>query len=161
MEDQICRSRLLAQALVYGDNRPYCVTLVVPDMVELRSWAEQNGMSEMSDKEVMESNELKKVLSEQIAEACSGMKSFEKPLKWIYTLDPFTQENQLLTPKMSLRRNNVLKIYMPQFDSVYSGTCVLFRTHDTSIFCDVSLFSLCRRSRGSNERLWDHSRFTT
>jgi hypothetical protein len=38
------------------------------------------------------------------------MKNFEKPIKWIYTFEAFTQENQFLTPKMSLRRNNILKV---------------------------------------------------
>ena len=50
------------------------------------------------------------------------MKSFERPSKWIYTLEPFTQENQFLTPKMSLRRNNILKVFMPQIDALYDPT---------------------------------------
>jgi long-chain acyl-CoA synthetase len=121
LEDQVSRAPLILQTVIYGDNRAHCIALIVPDMVELRSWAEAEGMASLSDTEVMESDKLKEKMSKDIAESSYAMKSFEKPLKWIYTLEPFSQENQLLTPKMSLRRNHVLKIYLPQIEEVFAG----------------------------------------
>ena len=49
------------------------------------------------------------------------MKSYERPQKWLPIMEPFSQENQMLTPKMSLRRNNVLKAYESLIDDMYSG----------------------------------------
>lgn len=40
LEDYICRSRYVAQTMLYGDNRNWIVALVVPDIVEIKAWAE-------------------------------------------------------------------------------------------------------------------------
>ena len=39
------------------------------------------------------------------------MKSYEKPRRWTAIAQPFTQENQMMTPKLSLRRANILSAY--------------------------------------------------
>jgi hypothetical protein len=35
LEDMLTRSQYIAQAFVYGDNKPYNVTLIVPDLAEV------------------------------------------------------------------------------------------------------------------------------
>ena len=47
------------------------------------------------------------------------MKSYERPVKWAAIPELFSQENQMLTPKMSLRRNVILKNYAPVIQSMY------------------------------------------
>jgi long-subunit acyl-CoA synthetase (AMP-forming) len=37
-------------------------------------------------------------------------------------IQPFSQENEMLTPKMSLRRNTVVKAYQDQIDQLLKGT---------------------------------------
>lgn len=50
-----------------------------------------------------------------------GVKSFERPTQWLPIVHPFSQENQMLTPKMSLRRTNVLGAYQDKVDALYAG----------------------------------------
>jgi long-subunit acyl-CoA synthetase (AMP-forming) len=50
-----------------------------------------------------------------------GVKSYERPGQWLPIVHPFSQENQMLTPKMSLRRNNVCKVYDAELQEMYSG----------------------------------------
>jgi len=47
------------------------------------------------------------------------MKNFERPTKFAIITEPFSAENQMLTPKMSLRRNNILKRYAPLIEDIY------------------------------------------
>jgi long-subunit acyl-CoA synthetase (AMP-forming) len=35
LEDMLTRSQYIAQAFVFGDNKPYNVTLIVPDLAEV------------------------------------------------------------------------------------------------------------------------------
>ena len=51
----------------------------------------------------------------------AGIKSFERPTQWLPIVHPFSQENQMLTPKMSLRRANVLSAYKEKMDALYAG----------------------------------------
>ena len=50
------------------------------------------------------------------------MKNFERPSKWVFTLEAFSQDNQMLTPKMLMRRNNILAKYLPLIESAYDGS---------------------------------------
>ena len=70
----------------------------------------------------MTNKEVQKLVSVEIAQASTVMKNFERPSKWVYTLDAFTQDNQMLTPKMSMRRNNILGVYLPLIEHAYNGT---------------------------------------
>jgi len=47
-------------------------------------------------------------------------KSYEKPYKWMPLIHPFTQESQHMTPKMSLRRTNVVKDYNGLIEDMYN-----------------------------------------
>jgi hypothetical protein len=46
------------------------------------------------------------------------MKGYEKIHRWCPVLEPFSQENQLMTPKMSLRRNLIFKVASPPLPSL-------------------------------------------
>jgi long-chain acyl-CoA synthetase len=64
---------------------------------------------------------VQKLLSSEVGQASSTMKNFEAPRMWMYLEEPFTAENQMLTPKLSLRRKNVLEKYMPLINDMYAG----------------------------------------
>lgn len=51
----------------------------------------------------------------------AALKTYERPTVWLPVLHPFSQENQQLTPKMSLRRAGILSVYKTDIDSMYSG----------------------------------------
>jgi long-subunit acyl-CoA synthetase (AMP-forming) len=49
------------------------------------------------------------------------LKGYEKIQKWIFLTEPFSQENDKLTAKMSLRRNNITKAYTALVDDIFNG----------------------------------------
>ena len=49
------------------------------------------------------------------------LKSYERPTRWLPIVHAFSQENQMLTPKMSLRRTVVTATYKAQLDALYQG----------------------------------------
>ena len=55
------------------------------------------------------------------------MKSYERPNRWLPIVHAFSQENQMLTPKMSLRRVNVTSTYKDKIDALYAGKGNLVR----------------------------------
>lgn len=127
LEDIICRSPLIAQAFLFGDNKPNNVLLVVPDILELRPWAVAAGLLSAKDSEAANLATLLALpavtaaLTAQIEEKTRVIKSYERPARWLPLADPFTQDNQLLTPKMSMRRNNILKKYSAEIEDLYVG----------------------------------------
>ncbi|KAJ1397272.1 hypothetical protein B484DRAFT_484205 [Ochromonadaceae sp. CCMP2298] len=51
----------------------------------------------------------------------TGLKGFEKPVLWQPIAQAFAQENQMLTPKMSLRRVNIVTAYGGLLKALYEG----------------------------------------
>lgn len=129
IEDMICRSHYIQQVLLFGDNKPYNVLLVVPDFVTLRQWVTQHmsavsfsGISPENDRKMTELKEVQDLISMELISACGPMKNYERPQKWAILPEAFTQENFMLTPKMSVRRKNVLVAYKDKIDGMYDGS---------------------------------------
>jgi long-chain acyl-CoA synthetase len=122
LEDAICRSQFVAQALLYGDNRIHTVVLVVPELLELRAWAVKNGITGEVDtlQQLLQHQPIQALLTSEIAAASATLKAYERPLRWAPLFEPFSQDNQMLTPKLSLRRNNILKVHQPLVEALYT-----------------------------------------
>ena len=48
-----------------------------------------------------------------------GVKKYEQPKAWLLVAEPFSAANQMLTPKLSIRKPNVIKAYQKQLDALY------------------------------------------
>lgn len=121
LEDMLCRSRFIAQSFVFGDNRPFNIALVVPDLVELKAWAAKKGIATETGAALLAHPEVRDLLTAEVTAFSKTMKAFERPRGWVATLEPFTPDNFMLTPKMSLRRNNVLAAYLTLINELYDG----------------------------------------
>jgi len=100
LEESLQLSPLVGQAFVYGDNRPFNVALVVAD---------PDLPSQPSDDE----------LRAEVARCSSGWRGYEKPRKVHVLREPFSIENGMLTPKMSIRRRQVVERYSDRLDELY------------------------------------------
>eukprot|EP00595_Chromulina_sp_UTEXLB2642_P000701 CAMPEP_0196761274 /NCGR_PEP_ID=MMETSP1095-20130614/429_1 /TAXON_ID=96789 ORGANISM="Chromulina nebulosa, Strain UTEXLB2642" /NCGR_SAMPLE_ID=MMETSP1095 /ASSEMBLY_ACC=CAM_ASM_000446 /LENGTH=537 /DNA_ID=CAMNT_0042110559 /DNA_START=460 /DNA_END=2073 /DNA_ORIENTATION=+ len=123
VEDTLARSLYIAQALIYGDNKPYNVALVVPDIAEIKSWCEKRGIKIPSTNynDIYKHESVINLIKLELNQVSSVLKSYERPLAFAIISEPFSQDNQMLTPKMSLRRNNILKTYESIVDGLYKG----------------------------------------
>ena len=64
----------------------------------------------------------------------TGLKSYERPSQWLPIVHAFSQENQMMTPKLSFRRANILKAHQPKLDALYrgEGNTVKYRTNNVA-----------------------------
>jgi long-chain acyl-CoA synthetase len=121
LEERLKLSGFISQAFVYGDNKPYNVCLVVPDFEALRKWAEGH---EVSDKELgalVVNERVRGKIGDEIERFGAEFKGYERPQKWALLTEEFTTENGMLTPKMSVKRREVITRYRATIDSLYAG----------------------------------------
>jgi len=130
LEDILCRSLFISQAMITGANKHFNVAVIVPDYAEIMKWAAHHNIAtiDFNDKHnypalvnFMNEDRIARLMTSEIVQACSAMKSYERIHIWSAIAEPFSQENQMLTPKMSLRRNNVAKVYQHLIDDMYEG----------------------------------------
>eukprot|EP01083_Nonionella_stella_P295653 1004741_1 len=112
-------SRFISQVVVTGANRPYNVALVVPDWVSIRS---ELGLTEdnVFEEDLVNDDRVKGLISAEIKLNCYDIKKFEIPVAFMF-VSPFTAENNMVTPKMSIRRHVVIKTYEDMLSELYDG----------------------------------------
>jgi len=129
IEEAICMSRFITQIVLCGANRPYNVALIVPDFVAIRT--ELNIDEKLSDDQLINDTRVKDLIDTDIAEKCSKLKKYEVPQEWSFVA-PFTAANNMLTPKMSIRRHIVIKAYEDVVSNLYGDNVVADATDGAS-----------------------------
>ena len=76
--------------------------------------------AEVADK-IFEHEDFVHVITKEISHRGRNVKAYERPLLWTPLPAPFSQENQMMTPKLSLRRNIVINAYSQVIDNTYAG----------------------------------------
>ncbi len=118
LEDLLKLSPFIASAFVYGDNKPFNVALVVPDMETLREWAREQGLSG-DDAALLGNERVLALMREQVDKYSGQFKQFEKIMKIILIAEDFSVENGMLTPKMSVKRRVVMERYGEQLEALF------------------------------------------
>ncbi|MBX7191134.1 MAG: long-chain fatty acid--CoA ligase [Sandaracinaceae bacterium] len=118
LEELIKLSGFVANAMVYGDNKPYNVALVVANMAEVQKWADAHGVSG-SGAALLENDKVQALLREEVDKHSADFKQFEKIKKIKLISEDFTVDNGMLTPKMSLKRRVVMQRYGEALQTLY------------------------------------------
>jgi long-chain acyl-CoA synthetase len=128
IEEAIGMSRFISQVVLCGANRPFNVVLLVPEWPVIRA---NLGVDEsVSEDELANDERLKKLIDDQIATTCGRLKKYEIPQEWAFVA-PFTVANDMLTPKMSIRRHKVIKTYGDSISHMYGDDPVVAEAADS------------------------------
>ena len=116
IEESIGMSRFITQVVLVGANRPHNIVLIVPEWEALRN--EFNISKDVTEEELASDSRVKDLIDSEINMSCYNLKKFEIPTKWAFVA-PFTVVNDMLTPKMSIRRHKVQEAYKELIDQLY------------------------------------------
>lgn len=119
LEEQVKLSPFVTNVMVYGDNRPYNIAIVVPAFPALETWAEQNGVDGKGTA-LFSSSKVRELYKNQLSELGEKFKGFESIKDFILVPEDFTTENDMLTPSLKLKRRGVLEAYGAAIDKLYS-----------------------------------------
>ncbi|MCP3803528.1 long-chain fatty acid--CoA ligase [Allokutzneria sp. A3M-2-11 16] len=110
----------VANALVHGDRRNFCVALVTLDPDLVAKWAGARGLScDMA--ELTPNPELRAAVQEGIDAVNATLAKHETVKAFAILRDDFTVERGELTPSMKLRRRVVEEHYRDLLDGFYDG----------------------------------------
>ena len=99
IENEILNSKYFDQALVYGDNKPYLVALLV---------LSEEGKTKQINEIKLEIENINKNFSK-----------IEKIKKYFFVEEKFSIENGMLTPTLKLKRFKIINIYQNKFEKLY------------------------------------------
>ena len=99
IENDLLKIEFVEQALVYGDNKPYLIAILVLN----------NNSSNISDENI----------SKEIETINKNLSKIEKIKKFFVIKDQFTIENGLMTPTLKLKRYKIIKKYKNELEKLY------------------------------------------
>ena len=99
IENDLIKIDFIEQALVFGDNKPYLIALIVIN----------NNQKKISNKYIYEKIEI----------INKNLSKIEKIKKFIIIEDQFTIENGLMTPTLKLKRYKIIQKYKNRLENLY------------------------------------------
>jgi len=116
IETAIGMSRFISQVVLCGANRPFNVALIVPEWTAIRTALKIDA--NVSEEDLANDAQVRALIDSEIEQNCEKLKKFEVPSKWAFVA-PFTAANNMLTPKMSIRRHKVIAAYEDEISHLY------------------------------------------
>jgi long-chain acyl-CoA synthetase len=108
----------IAQAMVHGDRRPYLVGLIVPETDWTAEWAKANGKP--SDAAFLRMDgDYHKALGTAVDRVNAQLSTIEKVRRFILADEPFTTDNEQLTPSIKIRRHVLKQAYGERLEALY------------------------------------------
>ncbi len=120
MEAAILHDPLIDQVMIYGEGRPYLVALAVVNPTVWLEIAAKVGVRPDMPESLCDSNVEAKVLR-RIARNLRSFPGYAKVHRVLLLDEPWSIENGLLTPKLSLKRDKVVAKYHTEIDNLYLG----------------------------------------
>ena len=108
----------ISQAMVVGDRRPYVVGVIVPDAEWAAGWCGNNRRS-CDFASLSKDPDYMRALSAAVDRVNADLSVIEKVRRFILADEPFTVENEQLTPSIKIRRHVVKEIYGERLDGLY------------------------------------------
>ncbi len=121
IEEAMKLSPWVINVMVHGANRPYNVAIVVPDLEKLKAWATEKGLPTDPLPALLQHADVMTFYRDEIAKQTREIKGYERVRNFVLVAEDFTIDNDLLTPKMSLKRRNVVNRYESTINSLYEG----------------------------------------
>ncbi|HEY5516277.1 MAG TPA: AMP-dependent synthetase/ligase [Pengzhenrongella sp.] len=121
LEDRLRGHPLVSQVVVVGDQRPFIAALVTLDAESVPGWLAAHGHPEMSIAEAAEHPAVLASLDKAVERTNRAVSRAESIRKYRILAGDLTIANGYLTPKLSVRRMEVLKDFAGEIDTLYGG----------------------------------------
>jgi long-chain acyl-CoA synthetase len=96
----------IAQAMVYGDSKPYLVAVIVP-------------AHDVLDRAKGDEAALQKTIGSVVSRVNQGLANIERVRRFIVAPEAFTTANGQMTPTLKIRRHEIRKVYGPALEALY------------------------------------------
>lgn len=121
IEEDIMLLPYINNVLVYGDNQPYNVALIVPNRQAIEDLArEANIRKDKSD--FLNPSAVEELITQKIAEHLRNkFGGYEIPKKIAFVEEEFTIDNAMITQTMKLKRRLIILRFKNLIDELYSA----------------------------------------
>ena len=111
----------VSQVFVFGDQRPYCVALVVPNFERIEQYAQTQGIAGANSAALVQDERIRQFVWNAIQARQQALASFEQVKKIALLGQEFSQASGELTPTLKTKRKLIAQRYSVQLDQLYQS----------------------------------------
>lgn len=120
MENAFKESRFVEQIMVIGEGEKHPAAIVQVDFTFVKEWCKRKGIKNCESNEQLATNdEVQRRVMEEINIGNQQFGNWEQVKKIALTPDQWTVDGGQLTPKLSLKRRNILSSYAHLYEEIY------------------------------------------
>ena len=105
--------------VVVGENQKFAAAIISPDFEYLKSWCRQNNIACENNEEMVKNSEVNRVFAQEIAKYNPLFGAAEQIKKFEIVPEAWTQQNNILTPTLKVKRFIVQEKYKHLIDGIY------------------------------------------
>jgi long-chain acyl-CoA synthetase len=121
IENKMKESPFIEQIVLIGDNRKMVSALVVPSFAKLKEWAKQNDIEYTSNEAIIQDGKVFAMFETVVAQYNQFFNQVEQVKKFTLLPREFTIDKGEMTPKLSIRRKQILANFEKEIDQMYQG----------------------------------------
>jgi len=111
---------VIDQIMIIGEGRPYLSALAVLNMEKARPLAARIGLN-IDNPGHLQDIRMEDLIIKRIASRLHAFPGYAKVVRVALIKDPWTVENELITPTLKLRRHHILERYDKEIHQLYEG----------------------------------------
>ncbi len=119
LESRLAENKYIDEVAVIGDERKYVTALVVPNLSQLRKWAEKRGLDISDTATLLKNPRTVAFMMKEIDDVQRDLADYEKIKKITLLPNHFSIMNGEVTNTMKVRRSVVSKRYAEEIESMY------------------------------------------
>jgi len=119
VESAIMGDPLFEQVMLLGEAKPYLSVLAVLNAEHWNKLASEQGLP--GGGEAIATDRAQQAIVERIGTRLKAFPGYAQVRRAVFTLEPWTIENGLLTPTMKLKRAKVMEKFNAEIDRMYAG----------------------------------------
>ncbi len=119
IENTLSANLYIEQAVTIGEGKKYLSAIIVPNFIELSSYAKSQGISFTGNEDLIEKPAIVKFYDEKIKELMKDYARVEQIRKFTLLPHEFSIETGELTPTLKLKRKVINEKYLPVIDGMY------------------------------------------
>lgn len=126
VENAILGSCFIQQVLLVGDGRDYCTALIVLEREIVQTWLAGQGLGDRSMNELIAMPQIHKKIQDELNIQQRALSKFERARRFRILPEPFSIENEMLTPTFKVRRKVVIEKYRDLIEEMYGDLSIRF-----------------------------------
>ena len=121
LEGRLKTSKWISEAVMLGDQKPYCVALLIPNFVNLESEARTNGWAAGTRAALLRRPEVRSLFQGEIDRLNADLAHFETIKKFELLDRDLSPEAGELTPTLKVRRRVIMQRFADLIEAMYAS----------------------------------------